>query len=750
MRIALSLVVALVVALIVLDIYAVSKFSGQKWRLPSHVYARSLEMYAGAHLSQSDLVWELEALGYRSVRAVERAGQFKVSRDGVLIATRGFDFSDSSEMPRQVQVRFSSGQIAALDVTEGAKAPVVRLEPLRVGGIYPDHLEDRRPVALSAVPDLMVEALIAVEDRNFYSHWGVSLRGIARAIKADIAAGELVQGGSTITQQLVKNFYLTNERTVWRKLRELAIAPLLELHFSKAEILETYLNEVYFGQSGKRSIRGIGMASHFYYGMPLDELDVHQIAMLVGIVKGPSYYDPWRRPEVSKARRDLVLDIMHAQGLLTDSQRAHFKSKSLDVWDRPARALNPYPAFMRLVRDQVVEVYDQSEIKNQGFNIYTHLDPLVQNKLERTVHNELAAIEKERGLKADTLQASAVITRVGSSELVAVVGDRHPGFDGFNRVVDARRSIGSLVKPLLYVLALQQQDKTLTSMLSDAPLSVSAPNQEQWAPRNYDLKSHGEVTLLDALVHSYNQATARLGLEVGPDKLIESIGQLGVETRWQPYPAILLGAGELTPLEISELYQVLANDGFRVPLNVIETVHSLDQQSLSRFRASPEQVIDSDAVHIIQYAMQMVMLEGTGRSAFKWLERSRSVAGKTGTTDDQRDSWFAGFGGEYLGVFWVGRDDNQSTPLTGSSGALRLWANLMAEIERRPIDFVEPKNVEYMWVNRQDGKRSKANCEHAVLMPFARGTEPKQRDACARRVVPRVVDWFKGILEIAK
>lgn len=736
----------LLAGVLYLNVMTVTKFSGQKWRLPSHVYARPLELFAGANITLDEFVWELESLGYREAREVSRSGEFFRNQDQLVVFLRGFSFWDGVELQQKVQIDFDDNGISGILDASNAPVPITRLEPLRIGGIYPDHLEDRHPIELDEVPDLLVEALLAIEDRTFYQHWGVSLRGIARALKADIQAGGLVQGGSTITQQLVKNFYLTSERTLLRKLKELAMAPIVELHFSKEEILETYLNEVYFGQSGQRSIRGIGLASQFYFRRPLNELEIHQMAFLVGTIKGPSHYDPWSKTEAATERRNLVLNVMHQQGLLTAEELLENRNKSLDVWARPARTLNPYPAYMALVRAELDGVYEDEDLRENGLQIFTHLDPQVQRRLELVANEELAAIESQRGIDQGTLETSAVVTRVGSAEVVAIVGGRKAGFDGFNRALDAKRAIGSLIKPVIYLHALKQPEFSLASIISDESFSVSAPDETEWSPKNYDLQSRGDVILLDAFVNSYNQATARLGLEMGVEQVIATLESLGIEVDWPTYPATLLGAGGMTALDVSELYQVFANDGFRASANAIESIYSTDNQPLLRFQQDRKQVMEASHAHILQYALQMVMLEGTGKSALQWLEPSRRVAGKTGTTNDYRDSWFAGFGGDYLAVFWVGRDDNESMSLTGASGAMRLWANFMAKVETRPVDFVQPKNVNYQWINKSNGRLSASVCDNSVLVPFIKGTEPNERDACGRRIVPRVIDWFRDVL----
>lgn len=744
-------VLLLVLFLLYLDISVVAKFSGQKWRLPTHVYARPIELYQGKDLSLNDLIWELDALGYRHKVQLYGPGQYRVKADSLEIRTRGFEFWDGVEVPENLKLHFSGDRLSELTDSFGTSLPIARLEPLRIGGIYPDTLEDRKLVLLSDVPPLLIDSLLAVEDSSFYEHWGLSLRGIARALIADIKAGAAVQGGSTITQQLIKNFYLTSERSISRKLLELVMAPLLELHYDKDEILETYLNEVYFGQSGKRSIQGVGLASQYYFGQPINELGPHQIAFLVGVIKGPSQYDPWRRVDQSKKRRDLVLSIMARESLISEQQSEHYRSLPLDVWQRPARSLNPYPAYMSLVRAQLAESFDLDNLGvelEQGLNIFTSLDPIIQRKLEKTASTELRAIESQRKLPEGTFETAALVTKLGSSKIVALMGGRRAGFDGFNRATQARRAIGSLIKPAIYLSALQKNGASWATLVSDEPLSIDAPDHTVWQPLNYDKESHGNMIMLDALINSYNQATARLGLDIGVDQVIQTLKELGVEVDWKAYPAILLGSGAMSPLEVSMLYQTIANDGFGAAPTVLESVYSADHQPIKRYSDRPVQKIDSSHAHLIQYGLQMVMLEGTGTSAFNWLDKDRRVAGKTGTTNDQRDSWFAGFGGEYLSVFWVGRDDNEPTPLTGSTGALRLWSKLMADIEQQSIDFVKPDNVSYKWVNRREGGLSAANCDGAILVPLIKGSEPGYRDQCADKIVPRILDWFRNTLDL--
>ncbi len=729
-----------------LDLIVRDKFSGAKWSLPSHVYSRALELYEGLPLERDELIWELKRLGYRQVPSINGPGQYRLHGQQVDIRSRAFLFWDGEQPLQNIQLKFNQARISKLSNARGKALPVVRLEPLMIGGIYPDHLEDREPVSLESLPPYLIESLIAVEDRNFYQHHGISFRGIARAMFGNLRAGKMSQGGSTITQQLVKNFYLSADRTLLRKGIEAIMAILLELHYSKGDILEAYINEIYLGQSGKRAIHGFGMASRHYFRQPLGELNLHQVALLTAIAKGASYYDPRRHPERALQRRNLVIDLLRDQQLIDTSSAQRAKNKVLDVSARPGTNTNLFPAYLELARRQLRKDYRDDDLGSEGLRIFTRFDPQVQNTLQDTLAAELRRLEKNKGIKKDSLQAAAVVVRVGTGEVVAVAGSRQAGFAGFNRALDARRPVGSTIKPAVYLTALQRSRRyTLATLLDDGPLKIDLDDGTVWRPRNFDRIDHGDVPLYESLGRSYNQATARLGVDLGIDNVADTIRQLGFNRSIQEVPALSLGAITMSPFEVAGLYHTIASDGFYSPLGSIESVYTAENEPLKRYPTQTSARIQPDAMHLLHYALQVVMREGTGRSAYHVFANSTVLAGKTGTSNGQRDSWFSGFGGNYLVVVWVGRDDNGKMPVTGSSGALKLWTKIMANIGVTSFNFAQPDNVVYRWIDPYSGLLTDERCENSRYLPFIKGSAPTAYATCGQPKDGKVVDWLRDL-----
>jgi penicillin-binding protein 1B len=564
----------------------------------------------------------------------------------------------------------------------------------------------------------------------------------------NVRARGVVQGGSTLTQQLVKNFFLTSERSLVRKINEAIMAVLLEIHYSKDEILEAYLNEVYLAQDGQRSINGFGLASYFYFDRPLSELSVDQYALLIGLVKGPSYYNPWKHPDRARDRRNLVLDTMVKLQLLDAQEAARAKSQRLNIGSTGRKAINTFPAFLDLVRRQLQTDYRDEDITSEGLSIFTTLDPQVQWALEQSLAQRLGEIEAGRGSERGKLEGAGVVTSVQGGEVLAVAGGRDPKFAGFNRALDASRQIGSLMKPVVYLTALEHPDRyTLATLLDDRPLTWKARNGDVWEPHNYDKENHGQVPLYLALAHSYNISTARLGLDLGVDTVIGTLRRMGVEGKLNPYPSLLLGATEMTPLTVTRMYQTFASGGFDTPLRAITAVLAADKTPLQRYPLSVQAAIKPENAHLITTAMMYVVRIGTGQAIYHVLPADRNVAGKTGTTDDLRDSWFAGFTGDRLGVVWIGRDDNKSTGLTGSTGALRVWRDLFARFDDSNWMQTATDGIDYHWIDPATGLLADSSCPDAVQLPFITGSAPRENAACARsRTLPEAVDWFKELI----
>lgn len=731
-------------ALVYVDAKITATFDDKRYELPAEVYARPLELYQGADISRQALVKELDALGYRRRTRVANPGEYEVGDRSLRLHSRGFSFADGDEAPHLVSLAFAGDRVGTMN-SAGQPLTLLRLEPLKIGGIYPAHGEDRLLVRLDEVPDTLVGGLKAIEDRSFDHHWGFSPTGIARAALGNLRSGRVVAGGSTITQQLVKNYYLTPERSFSRKLTELLMAVLMELHFTKDEILESYLNEIYLGQDGPRAIHGFALASLHYFDTPLAELGIHQQALLVGMIRGPSLYNPRRNPERAKDRRDLVLRVMAEQGVINEEQAVVAQAMPLSL--REGRRANSYPAYLDLVRRHLKMQYRREDYATVGLRIFTPFDPLLQQKLEASSTDIL-----DRLNSAGDMQTASVVTRTANGEVVALVGGRIPGTTGFNRALDARRPAGSLIKPAVYLAALEQPGRfTLATPLDDAPFTYTAPNGQSWTPRNFDRESHGTVLLHQALARSYNQATARLGMDVGIDAVVDVLHRLGLpadspdEVRIPRVPSLFLGAGEYSPLMMARLYQTLAVDGTRTPLRSIRAIVNRHGEVLRTNVTEYERAVDRRSVHLVGYALREVVMEGTGRGVYRYLPDHLHVAGKTGTTNDGRDSWFAGFSGDLLAVTWVGRDNNEATGLTGSSGALRIWAQFMAGAATRPLAYPMPEGVELHWIDDRSGLLTGEGCENARLLPFQSGSQPIDSTGC-RRERGGLRGWFERLL----
>lgn len=730
---------------IYLDAVVQEKFSGKRWTIPAKVYARPLELFVGQKLDKNDFLAELDALGYRRERSVSGPGGASVAGNDIELHTRGFQFYEGAEQSQRLRVRFSGDFVAGLSSANGSALPVARLEPVLIGGLYPAHNEDRILIKLDQVPPYLVETLVAVEDREFFNHFGVSPKSIARAVWVNLTAGQVRQGGSTLTQQLVKNFYLTNERSLSRKATEAMMAVLLELHYDKQEILEAYLNEVFLGQDGRRAVHGFGLASQYFFGQPLAELKLPQVALLVGMVKGPTYYNPRRNPERALERRNLVLDLLAEQQVISVDEAAKAKQAPLGVTHRGSMADSSYPAFLDLVKRQLREDYRDEDLTEEGLRVFTSFDPVLQLKAEQAMSETL----KRLGKATEGVEGAMIVTNPETGEIQAMLGSRQPGFAGFNRALDASRPIGSLIKPAIYLAALEKPSQyTLTSLLEDEAFSVKGADGQVWKPQNYGRQAHGTVYLYQALANSYNLSTARLGLDLGVPDVLKTLERLGASPKWPAYPSMLLGAGGLKPIEVAGMYQTLANGGFNTPLRGIRSVLTADGEPLKRYPFQIQQRFDPGAIYLTQYAMQRAMREGTGRSAYNRLPQSLNLAGKTGTTNDSRDSWFAGFSQDVLAVVWLGRDDNGKTSLTGATGALQVWTDFMRRADPLPLQMPVPDNVAYAWVDARSGLGTDERCPDAVQMPYIRGSEPAPGPGCGIQApAESVMDWVRGWLE---
>lgn len=730
-----------------LDFEVRHAFEGRRFALPARLYARPLELFPGRRLAPELLLAELARLEYRASESPAEPGQYRRHGDTVELVTRAFKFWDGEQPARALRVTFRDRQVREIRGLDGDQPiELARLDPFYIGGIYPGHNEDRILVRLDQVPAHLIQALIAIEDRKYYEHIGIDPRGMARALVSTVS-GRGVQGGSTLTQQLAKNFFLTPERTLTRKFKELLMALLLELHYDKHEILETYLNEIYLGQDSRRAIHGIGLASQFYFGKPVEELTLAESALLVGMVKGPVYLNPRKHPQRARERRDLVLVEMARLDMLPADVAAQARATALGVIERPVMGTTPYPAFLDLVRRQLKSDYHEDDLRSEGLRVFTTLEPDTQAAAEQALSRRLNALDAKRG-GVSPLEGAVVVTDVQNGEVQALVGGRDPRFEGFNRALDATRPVGSLLKPVIYLTALNEPDRyTLVTPLDDSPLLWKERGTPDWTPQNYDRMFHGQVPLRLALAHSYNVASARLGLDLGVTKVLDNVRRLGVERELPPYASSLLGAVVFSPFEMTQLYQSIAAAGFRTPLRAIREVTSADGRPLDRYGLKIEPVFDPAPVYLLTAALQDVVREGTAAGLKNYLPLDLNLAGKTGTTDELRDAWFAGFSGDRLALVWVGHDDNTPAGLTGAGGALPVWGELMRRLDPEPLAPPLPDGVEPVWIEIATGLRADRDCPGAVELPFWKDSAPEESAACARSPARKLKNWFRRLFE---
>lgn len=681
-------VVVATAGIVYLDIYVRERFAQYVWSVPAKVYGAPLALYQGSGQRHEEVVWWLQRMGYRSASEIRGPGEFKVvSAARIDVFTRAYAFWDEPEHARELSLHFANGVLARLTTPDQRPVLSARLAPPLIGSVVPAQAEDRVLAQLASMPPTLVAGLVAVEDRRFFQHHGISPTAIARALVANVRSGRVEQGGSTITQQLVKNMFLTADQTLVRKGIEAIMAVLLELHVDKETILETYMNQVFIAQDGQRAIHGFGLAAQYFYGRPLEELSLNQQATLIGILRGPSYYSPLRNPERAIARRNVILDVMAEQRIITDTQRRAAQAEPLGL--NAGTGEGAYAAALDLVRRQLRLWYPDEVLNREGLHIHTSIDIYAQDVAQRQMTDSLRAMERLHRLPDNTLQGALVLVHRDSGDVRAVVGARTSVSGGFNRALDARRPVGSLLKPAVYLAVLEKGQHWLTPV-DDSPVVVAARDGSEWRPTNFDEISHGVVPMWEALTNSYNQAAARVGMETGLGDVLRSIERLGYNGRLPVVPSVILGAVDMTPYEVTQLYQPMLADGFRAPLKAITAVTTAEQEVLSQFTVRTQQVIAPPDAQALQSALRLSVQEGTGRYAGRVLAPALRPAGKTGTSDAQRDSWFAGEAGELLAVAWVGNDQNEPLPITGSTGALRVWTHTMeqlaaASVHQKPL-----------------------------------------------------------------
>lgn len=679
-----------------------AKMDGQIWNLPAEVYSRIERISLDDRLYLEQVKQLLLDNGYRQVSMIATPGDFKIENNAIVLLRRAFQFPENPEAQRVLRLRFAQDRLIQIeDLVQQKTIDAFRLDPKLIAMLHSDNDEERQALRLQDYPRLLIEALLLTEDRRFYQHNGISLLGIARAMVTNYQAGRTVQGGSTLTQQLVKNLFLTNERSLIRKVNEAMMSLILDFRYDKNRILETYLNEIYLGQNGSYQIHGFALASQFYFGRPIQEISLDQVALLVGIVKGPSEYNPWRNPQGTLERRNVVLRIMLEHQVINQELYHLLSQRPLGVKTR-GDVYRQQPAFMQALNlDLKAEFGENNIAKLSGAKIFTTLDRKQQRAAELAVINGVAELENS-SKKINDLQSAMVVAEYRTGKVRAIVGGVQTQFAGFNRALQTQRQIGSLVKPSIYAIALSYPEMFhLNTPIENKPITIQVKGSPPWSPRNYDRQFSGSVMLMDALVRSLNIPTVNIGMKVGLKNVIAKQKEMGWDNATiPPYPATLLGSYSISPYDVTKSYQVIANGGMKTPLSTLEAV--ISHQGVMLYQRDADKlskaVLPQEATIQTLYAMQQVVERGTARSLQNEFAHLK-LAGKTGTTNNARDTWFVGIDGENVTTVWLGKDDNGETYLTGSSGALQVYKAYLSRAEPRSFSLPKSRNIQWVGIN---------------------------------------------------
>lgn len=721
-----------------------SRIDGKVWQLPAAVYGRMVNLEPDMSISKNEMVKLLQATQYRQVTKMTRPGEFTVQAKSIEMIRRPFDFPDSKEGQVRARLTFDGDRLETIENMDNDRQfGFFRLDPRLITMLSSANGEQRLFVARNGFPDLLVDTLLATEDRHFYEHDGISLYSIGRAVLANLTAGRTVQGASTLTQQLVKNLFLSSERSYWRKANEAYMAVLMDARYSKDRILELYMNEVYLGQSGDNEIRGFPLASLYYFGRPVEELSLDQQALLVGMVKGASIYNPWRNPKLALERRNLVLRLLQQQQVIDQELYDMLSARPLGVQPRGG-VISPQPAFMQMVRQELQSKLGDKVKDLSGVKIFTTFDSVAQDAAEKAAVEGIPALKKQR--KLSDLETAMVVVDRNTGEVRAMVGGAEPQFAGYNRAMQARRSIGSLAKPATYLTALSQPNLyRLNTWIADAPISLRQPNGQVWSPQNDDRQFSGQVMLVDALTRSMNVPTVNLGMALGLPAITDTWQKLGVpKDQLHPVPAMILGALNLTPIEVAQAFQTIASGGNRAPLSALRSVIAEDGSVLYQSFPQAERAVPAQAAYMTLWTMQQVVQRGTGRqlgAKYPGLH----LAGKTGTTNNNVDTWFAGIDDREVVITWVGRDNNQPTKLYGASGAMSIYQRYLANQSPVPLNLVAPEDIVDMgvdasgnficgggmrtlpvWTTNPDALCQQSQPEEPTGNPFDQSSQPQQ------------------------
>ena len=688
------------------------KFAGRRWDFPSRIFADEFLIYVGMDVAASGLPRRLERLRYREVdTAAAAGGELRRSPAGFEIALRAG--ARGRSQTQHVRLDVDDGRVTTItDLDKDERLAQVALEPEELTGIYEGEWKERRAIHVTDVRPILIRAILVTEDSRFFNHHGIDAVGIARAALANLRSGGVRQGGSTLTQQLMKNFFLSSDRTLKRKLNEIAMALVAETRYSKMQILENYLNEIYLGQRGARGIFGVAEAAQFYFGKDPRDLDVAEVALIAGLIRAPNAYSPYHSPERAMERRNTVLRLLLEAGEI-DQPTYDAACKSPLGVVAPREDTDDAPFFVDYVKSELVGRFPAQVLTSEGLKIYTTLDPLLEEEAQRAVSGGILKLETDhprlkRAEQDDRLEGALIAIAPHTGEIKALVGGRHYQESQFNRVTQSLRQPGSVFKPIVYLTALLANGDgrvTPTTILDDSPFTWLYDQDREWSPRNYKDRYLGMVTARTALEQSLNAATARVAQGVGIDAVVALAHSLGITSTLPAVPALTLGAADVGLLEMTTAYAVFANGGSRAEPIAIKRVESREGDLIVGTPPVLSAVIAPPAAFVLTHMLEGVLDRGTGRGA-RAAGFRRPSAGKTGTTNDYRDAWFIGYTPDLLASVWVGFDHRSALDLSGGQAALPIWTDFMKQATAAdpPRPFIEPPGVTMVRVDRTTGR----------------------------------------------
>lgn len=715
-KITFLLIAGVAAYLVYLDVQIQPRFEGNKWQVPAQIYARPLTIDLKQEITMKEVVDELTLLGYRKQPLANEVGEYSRSANKLTIYRREFYYPSNLYPKQRMQITWEGERVVKIHVLDNNNTlSRTSLEPWLVSRLVGGLDEDRMLMSADDIPHLLKVGLVAVEDKSFYEHHGIAPLSIIRALIANVTAGRTVQGGSTLTQQLVKNLFLTREQSYIRKLREAAMAFVIDARYSKDEILNAYINEVFLGQNGAVAVHGFGLGSHYFFNKPLKELEIEEIATLIGLVKGPSFYDPKRHVDRMTDRRDLVLRMLFEANEISRVEYETALNKPLVTNSNPSLASGKHPAFMDKVREELKQVVQTPESRLSGVKVFTTLDINAQRRAEKAIVDVVNA--KAKVYKQPNLEAALVMSDIKTGGIRAIVGGKNPEYAGFNRALRAQRPIGSLIKPVIYLSALEDPSQyTLATLIEDKPISFDDADGKKWEPQNADKIFREQVLLVDALAKSYNVPSVNLAAAIGFDEVVSSLNRLGANKQFRALPSVALGAVELSPLQINQVYQTISNNGILKPLYALYAVTTHENEIMWK-RTQRQQIrADEDATYLLNYALHKVTTEGTAKR-INAVFPNVNMAGKTGTTDDYRDSWFAGFDRNLVTSVWLGNDNNQPINMSGATGALPVFIALQKQQSPKTLVRRFPSSLTIAHFNHQTGEQTLPGCPNVVSVP---------------------------------